>query len=258
MQSILLPADLTLSITIPTSNNTTITGNVSNLSPKKYIKRVGPRGSFIKKRGNFFISQVATSEGTRVFVSGVSSQQESLILAQLWKQAIGLSRGYRKCLRLVGIGFRGIKQLRSFPSGSSREALPLLQQDISNKSTQTAQKKALLPKYRVRQLKKIATPEYNTANSTQSKRDSLLLKLGYSHDSVFPLTDAQKNNSKVEISRPEGRTKGTVIHIEGANRSKVSSIAAEIQSYRVPDIYKGKGIHANGVSLKLKKGKRQG
>lgn len=97
-----------------------------------------------------------------------------------------------------------------------------------------------------------------THDSDSIKRDSLQLKLGFSHDYAYPLLDAQKKNIKVDISRPEGRTKGTVILIEGASLSEVSSIGAELQYYRIPDVYKGKGIHADGTSLKLKKGKRQG
>lgn len=249
MQSILLPTNIKLSVT---SVNSTLNNTSSNIATSTqnnctYLKRVGPRGTFIKKRGDFSFSQIVTTAGTRVFVSGVSPKKEALILAQLSKHIIGISRGYRKRLRLVGIGFRGIKQSRSVSSSNTREVLPLDQQD---KPSQNA-KKALRPKYRVRQLK-------GDDAQRNKKRECLVLKLGYSHESVFSLVSATKKNRLIDISRPESRTKGTVIQVEGANSSQVSNIATEIQQYRLPDIYKGKGIHANGVSLKLKKGKRQG
>ena len=88
MQSILLPSDLSIALT--TFSPTGETPNRINKNPLKkksqtvqYIKRIGSRGIYIKKRGNFRLSQLTTSEGTRLFVSGVSSQQESLILSQL-------------------------------------------------------------------------------------------------------------------------------------------------------------------------------
>ncbi len=87
MQSILLPADLSIALTtfFPAGE---IPNNIDKHALKKtqkvqYIKRVGSRGSSIKKRGDFRLSQLTTTEGTRLFVSGVSYQQESLILAQL-------------------------------------------------------------------------------------------------------------------------------------------------------------------------------
>jgi len=45
--------------------------------------------------------------------------------------------------------------------------------------------------------------------------------------------------------------------IKGSEPSKVSQIATQIQQFRVPDVYKGKGIKKYGEILRLKKGKRE-
>lgn len=226
MQSVVFPKDVTIELS-----------NVRNGS--SFVKRKGPRGIFIKKRGDYTLSILNVKEnleGPRIFVSGVSPEQESVILSQLWKQAVGLSRGYRKRLRLVGIGFRGIKQSTS-------------ENELSSNSKPTKNQKSIVfPKYRERKI------NIWTSNNTKS----LVLKLGYSHDSGYPLRNAEKDNVQIEISRPEGRTKGTVIVVEGTNPVKVASTSAEIQNLRKPDAYKGKGIHSDGVVLTLKKGKRQG
>jgi len=92
---------------------------------------------------------------------------------------------------------------------------------------------------------------FNTCDNT-----ILSLKLGYSHEFSYPISKA--NHSKIIVSRPESRTKGTLISISSNQRAKVSQRASEVRSFRLPDVYKGKGIYHYGEVVKLKKGKRQG
>jgi large subunit ribosomal protein L6 len=62
----------------------------------------------------------------------------------------------------------------------------------------------------------------------------------------------------LETSRLEGRTKGTLISLKSNSLIALNQAAAEIRSFRAPDIYKGKGIYYARERIKLKKGKRQG
>lgn len=249
MQSLQLPFDINIEIS-------------NKIQETFFLKRKGPLGTFIKKRGNVKLSILEknqTKEGPRIFISGVSPKHEAIVLAQIWKQAFGLSLGYRKRLRLTGIGFRGAFQKTSL-------------QPIQNLTKQNVIAKArMYPKYRKRNFVKYLQDHDNKGQEKQKNQtsyinnkdknvttDVLQLKLGFSHDSGYPLFRAQHNKIKVDVSRPEGRTKGTVVVLEGSESPTVSEIAVHIQNLRKPDIYKGKGMHFDGKVLKLKKGKRQG
>lgn len=205
MQSVLLPTNMVISIS------------------SQFFKREGPRGIFLKKRGDFKFSQIVTTEGSRLFMFGVSSQQESSILALIKKKSIGLTLGYRKRLRLRGIGFR------------------VSNQQIDPKSVG----------------KSVAFPKQFQQANLLEKQSCLIFKLGFSHEIGYPIQDLPQTR-KIEASRLDGRTKGTLISIQGNNLVNVASRASSIQSYRYPDVYKGKGIHLDGQILALKKGKRQG
>lgn len=245
MQSFVLPKDLNLSVC-----------ELPNQKKSFFFKREGPQGIFFKKRGGFSLSQLITIEGSRIYVSGVSAQQESQILSQLWKQAIGLSLGYRKRLRLIGIGFRAAKQSRSIKRLNGNFI-----NEISNGSSTTTKreesgKSIKIPQYLIRQETNLLSK--NNSQQKQKERKLLVLKLGFSHESGFPLISTEYNNIKIEASRLDGRTKGTLITIQGGNLAQVASTASVIQNFRFPDIYKGKGIHTDNRKLVLKKGKRQG
>jgi len=74
----------------------------------------------------------------------------------------------------------------------------------------------------------------------------LKLSLGFSHDIYFKLpNDIQitcyKNNKLI---------------ILGNNFKKVSLIASIIRSYKIPEVYKGKGILYENEQIKLKEGKK--
>lgn len=89
---------------------------------------------------------------------------------------------------------------------------------------------------------------------------ALTLKLGYSHEVVVPLAPKIAEGISITSSRLDGRTKATLLRIQGASRVRVNQTAVTLRSLRVPDPYKAKGIQYDRESenLQLKKGKREG
>lgn len=149
----------------------------------------GPLGILIKKRGNFYLAQKEKS--IFLWASDANKSKEDFYLALLNRLIIGVSRGFRQRLKLVGVGF-----------------------------------KAFL------------------------REKFLVLKLGYSHEVVYKIpTDIQILVSKA---------KGTYILIKGKEYDRVKQVAKDIRAFRVPDIYKGKGILYLKERLSLKKGKKEG
>ena len=198
--------------------------NVNVFCSPNYIKREGPSGFFIKKAGSLSFNLVSTSEGSRLFVSGASFAQISTALSYLFRLALGLSRGYRRRLRLVGIGFRAAR--RDSDQGSA----------FYTKNYRRKRRQSSALPGQVRQL--------------------LTLKIGYSHEASYPISNLKNRN--VKVSRLEGRSKGTLVSLQSNDLVQVNQVASEIRSFRLPDIYKGKGIYLDREVLKLKKGKRQG
>jgi large subunit ribosomal protein L6 len=82
------------------------------------------------------------------------------------------------------------------------------------------------------------------------KERSIFLKIGYSHEVIYDIP--------ADISIIVSKAKGTYLLIKGKEKDRVQQIATEIRALRMPDAYKGKGIHFNKQILKLKKGKREG
>jgi large subunit ribosomal protein L6 len=74
----------------------------------------------------------------------------------------------------------------------------------------------------------------------------LKLNLGYSHPVEFPVPDG------IEITVEERNTRLTVM---GRDRQQVGQVAADIRSFRPPDVYKLKGIRYAGEQLRKKAGK---
>ncbi len=80
----------------------------------------------------------------------------------------------------------------------------------------------------------------------QVQGNKIVLSLGYSH--------------AVEFQLPEGISaamdqKQTQITLTGIDKQKIGQIAANLNSLRKPDVYKGKGIRYSGQRMKLKVGK---
>ena len=172
-----------------------------------FVKRQGPRGVILKKRGSLSFRGVATPEGRRLFVlpsASASPSAASDALTHLASAREGLTRGFRRRLRLVGVGFRA------------------------------------------------------TASRDVQDLPALSLKLGYSHDVRLPLAERRARGRDRTASRLEGRSKGTLLRLEGGTRAALHHAAAVVRDLRRPDPYKGKGIHYDREVLRLKKGKREG
>jgi large subunit ribosomal protein L6 len=82
------------------------------------------------------------------------------------------------------------------------------------------------------------------------KHINLILKIGYSHEVQYKIPE--------DIKITCGKVKGTRILIQGTELSRVRQVASEIRKLRLPDAYKGKGIHYDKEIITLKKGKREG
>jgi len=192
-----------------------------------YIKIEGPHGYIIKKTNNYTFNRVNSVEGSRLFISGkVNKDKEASVLIYLYQLVKGQLSGYRLRLRLVGIGFRA----NIFETNS-----PI---------------KSFIKNY-IRKRRQIYIINQQT---NQWLIQQLTLKIGYSHISVYPST---LNNISVKVSRPDSRSKGTLILLQSNQLNEVTQVASEIRSFRLPDVYKGKGIYYNREVIKLKKGKRQ-
>jgi large subunit ribosomal protein L6 len=81
--------------------------------------------------------------------------------------------------------------------------------------------------------------------SVQGK--DLVLSLGYSHDIVFPIPDG----IKVVCEKP------TTVAVSGPNKQKVGQVVRELQKYRPPEPYKGKGLIREGQYVLRKEGKKK-
>lgn len=77
--------------------------------------------------------------------------------------------------------------------------------------------------------------------------DSLVLKLGYSHDIVHKI----KKNLNITCRKP------TFISIFGIDKQYVSQEASRIRDYRKPEPYKGKGIIYENEIVIRKEGKKK-
>jgi len=204
--------------------------NIKIFCTSDYIKLEGPNGIFIKKTGGLTFNLLSTIEGTRLFISGVSSSAESTALSLMYQHRLGLSQGYQERLRLVGIGFRATMRSANFIT------------DKTSKDIHTEN-------YRYKRIDTVI------AATKDNKEQLLRLKIGYSHEVAYPTIISKTN--QISVSRIDGRTKGIVISLNSNNLITLKQSAAEIRSFRRPDSYKGKGIYYNKEVVKLKKGKRQ-
>ena len=195
MQSLLVPPSVSVSI------STT------------HIRRSGPRGVRLRPLSPFIIQGRFTPEGRRLVVSlpevGSSlttterARSIATALSYLSQALQGVAHGYRRRLRLVGVGFRSVD---SKPGSTS---------------------------------------------------SPLSLKIGYSHDVLVSRESRAAEGISLTPSRLEGRSKGTLLSLEGPDRSRLNHAAITIRTLREPDAYKGKGIHFDREKHVLKKGKRE-
>ncbi len=85
-----------------------------------------------------------------------------------------------------------------------------------------------------------------TGFNTKMQGQDLSLKLGFSHQVVFPATQGvtyavQDNN---------------IITVSGVDKQLVGQVAHLIKDLKKPDVYKGKGIKYQGEKLRIKPGKK--
>ena len=73
----------------------------------------------------------------------------------------------------------------------------------------------------------------------------LVLNLGYSHSINYPLPEGIKASVNANIK----------ILLESSDKQLLGQVSAEIQKFRPPEPYKGKGILFEGVKIKRKAGK---
>ena len=205
-----------------------ISSNIQIAQTSSFIKIKGPKGIFIKKKGKLTFNWLTTSKGNYLFIKGNSPQEESTALKQIQSLCIGVVRGFRSRLRLSGVGFRTTRR------------------EINCSIVKVGQKKLIYTKkYR-----------WNRLNFFKNKLNKFVtFKIGFSHECDFPIDFNE--NIVIKASRLESRSKGSIISIQGQDFCRINQIAAERRTFRLPDIYKGKGILYNKENLRLKKGKRQ-
>jgi large subunit ribosomal protein L6 len=195
-----------------------------------FIKREGPFGSFIKKAGDLKFSLLEDSTGNRLFIHAKSEIEERAALAQLQQLFLGLSRGYRQRLRLVGVGYRAAIKSTALATSSH-----------SPKESEPANALAL---------------KVGFSHEVQYPLTSnILVQRGGVKQTTPTLNE---NPIKLEVSRLEGHSKATLLRLQGSDSVRVHQLASNIRRIQRPDPYKGKGIHFDGEVIRLKKGKREG
>lgn len=155
---------------------------------ENFIKVEGPLGLIVKQKDTFYL---AIKDDLLYLWAPNAEFKENFYLTMLKTLIIGVTKGYRQRLKLIGVGF-----------------------------------KAVVKEHRV------------------------FLKIGYSHEVEYKIPE--------DIQIIASKNKGFFLLIKGKEKTRVNQVAKEIRALRMPDAYKGKGIHYNKEVLKLKKGKREG
>ena len=155
---------------------------------KEYLQVSGPLGTVIKQKGDL---SFAIKDNRLYFLDIDTDPKRHFYLSLIRSIFLGVSKGYRRKLRLIGVGFRAVVQ------------------------------------------------------------DKLLkLKIGYSHEVNYSIP--------FDVEILAAKAKGTLLFLRGKELHRVCQVAAEIRALRLPDAYKGKGIHYDKENIVLKKGKREG
>jgi large subunit ribosomal protein L6 len=77
--------------------------------------------------------------------------------------------------------------------------------------------------------------------------NKLVMQLGYSHDIVIDIP----SDLKINCESP------TVVAVSGASSQRVGEIVKNLQRYRPPEPYKGKGVIIDGQYVYRKEGKKK-
>jgi ribosomal protein L6P/L9E len=178
------------------------------------LQKIDPYGlSFFSIKSDslsrsFFIYVKKNSEGeSRKIAEGLLGSLSSLCRNNIK----GVSQGFVLFLELLGVGYKA--NISDLVSDNSK-----LGTDLNEKKSEIS-----------------------------NKCQNIELKLGQSHDILFPLPNSVKAFS----------VKPTVIGLYGINKSELGQIASKIKELRPPEPYKGKGIRYKDEIVKLKIGKKK-
>ncbi len=96
-----------------------------------FIKVEGPLGCIIKKRSNFFLAE--KDRFLYLWATDEHINQESFYLAMIKNIILGVSKGYRHRLKLVGVGFKASIKEKTLilKIGFSHEVTYVLPKDIT-------------------------------------------------------------------------------------------------------------------------------
>lgn len=153
-----------------------------------FIKVLGPKGIIVKRKTNF---DLALKDNVLYLWSVKNPELEGGYLSWLHQLIVGVTKGYKQKLKLVGVGYRA-----------------------------------------------------------SLNEQTLVLKLGFSHEIKYTIPN--------DVTITPSKNKGILLLLQGIELDRVQQVAVEIRRFRMPDAYKGKGIHYYGETLRLKKGKREG
>ncbi len=87
-----------------------------------------------------------------------------------------------------------------------------------------------------------------TGYKGEMKGQSLNLTLGLSHPVVYEMPKA------ITVRIPP-ESKGTILQLESFDKGVLGQTVANLQSYRMPEPYKGKGVQLEGQKIRRKAGK---
>lgn len=95
-----------------------------------YIKIEGPKGIIIKKKSDF---SLAIKNSKLYLWSTENTKKEGAYLSWIHQMVVGVTKGYSKKLRLVGVGYRAIldKDKIIFKLGYSHEVIFQIPEDIT-------------------------------------------------------------------------------------------------------------------------------
>ena len=93
---------------------------------------------------------------------------------------------------------------------------------------------------------KLIGVSYKVFDKTLTNLNLIEFKLGYSH-SIF-----LKHYKDVSVIC----YKSNILFVQSNSYNKLSQVSAMIRNYKIPEVYKGKGILYQNETIKLKQGKK--
>ena len=193
-----------------------------------------PQDSSITNFGDAFRSNTKIINSTPAFHAQFDLQKKASTL--LTTTMIGVSQGFSKSISLKGIGYAA-----KIDSQNLRDAL---HPKIPLKKGATNLKIFIMHYFTLKQ---------KNGTETSGPAYKINFDLGFSHNPSYFLS---KTKANIQLARPMGVH---LIVLTGISKIQINQIAAEIQTYRKPEPYKGKGIRYDGekpIFLKQNKDKK--